>query len=91
VARAVCAGCGRPITATSANVSGGPATADPDEVERELGDRIDFLLDTGPAPGGPPSTIVDVTLTPAALVRAGAIAWSDIEAWLDQPHREPGA
>src|SRR5262249_1651679 len=34
VARAVCAGCGRPITATSANVSGEEPTADPDVVER---------------------------------------------------------
>jgi L-threonylcarbamoyladenylate synthase len=83
VARAVCAGCGRPVTATSANLSGRQPTADPEEVERALGDRIDFLLDTGPAPGGPPSTIVDVTTTPPVLIRAGAIAWSEIETWLD--------
>jgi len=82
IARAVCAGCGRPVTATSANLSGGPPTADPDEVERLLGDRIDFLLDTGPAPGGPPSTIVDVTTTPPSLVRAGAVSWEDIQTWL---------
>jgi L-threonylcarbamoyladenylate synthase len=86
VARAVCAGCGRPITATSANLSGNQPTADPDEVERALGDRIDFLLDTGPAPGGPPSTIVDVTTAPPTLIRAGAIAWNEIETWLDHLH-----
>jgi L-threonylcarbamoyladenylate synthase len=91
VARAVCAGCGRPITATSANVSGNQSTADPDDVERALGDRIDFLLDTGPAPGGPPSTIVDVTTTPATLVRPGAIAWDEIETWLDTLHSGPRA
>jgi len=88
IARAVCAGCGTPITATSANLSGQPATADPDEVERTLGDRVDFLLDTGSAPGGPPSTIVDVTKAPPALIRAGAIAWHEIEAWLDTLHTE---
>lgn len=78
VARAVCAACGRPVTATSANVSGEPATADPDEVERALGDRVDFLLDTGRTRGGPPSTIVDVTGAEPQLVRAGAIPWDDI-------------
>lgn len=83
VARAVCAGCGRPVTATSANISGAAPTADPEEVERQLGDRIDFLLDTGPAPGGPPSTIVDVTTTPLSLVRAGAISWQEIQTWLE--------
>jgi L-threonylcarbamoyladenylate synthase len=83
IARAVCAGCGRPVTATSANLSGHPPTADPDEVERALGDRIDFLLDTGPAPGGPPSTIVDVTTEAPALIRPGAIAWHEIQTWLD--------
>src|SRR5206468_753020 len=61
VVRAIAAACGRPITATSANISGEPATALPDVVERTLGDRIDLLIDTGPTPGGPPSTIVDAT------------------------------
>jgi len=82
VARAVCAGCGRPITATSANLSGDAAPSDPDIVERSLGDRIDFLLDTGPTKGGAPSTIVDVTGGEPTLVRAGALAWDDIQAWL---------
>jgi L-threonylcarbamoyladenylate synthase len=83
VARAVCAGCGRPVTATSANRSGDAPTSDPDAVERTLGDRIDFLLDTGATPGGAPSTIVDVTLAPPRLVRAGAIPWEEIQRWLD--------
>ena len=83
VARAICAACGRPVTATSANVSGEPATADPAEVERTLGDRIDLLIDTGVTPGGAPSTIVDVTNQLPHLVRAGAIPWDEIQAWLD--------
>jgi len=82
VARAVCAGCGRPITATSANLSGHAASSDPDVVEHTLGDRIDFLLDTGRTKGGAPSTIVDVTGGEPQLVRAGALAWDDIQIWL---------
>jgi L-threonylcarbamoyladenylate synthase len=82
IARAICAGCERPITATSANRSGEPATPDPDVVERRLGDRVDLLLDAGPTPGGEPSTIVDVTQAEPRLVRGGAIAWEAIQAWL---------
>jgi L-threonylcarbamoyladenylate synthase len=84
VARAVCRVVGRPVTATSANVSGQPATADPDEVERTLGARIDLLLDGGPARGGAPSTIVDVTGGAPRLVRAGVIAWDEILACMDR-------
>ncbi len=87
VTRAICAAAGRPITATSANLSGAQATADPADVERTLGDRIDLLIDAGPTTGGAPSTIVDASGGNAVLVREGAIAWSEIEAWL---HNEPG-
>lgn len=82
VARAICAEAGRPITATSANVSGEPATADPDQVERTLGDRIDLLIDAGTTRGGAASTIVDVTGSEPILVRAGAISWEEIQACL---------
>jgi L-threonylcarbamoyladenylate synthase len=68
---------GRAITSTSANVSGRPPTADPDEVAAAL-PALDILLDGGPAPGGPPSTIVDVTGTVPRLVRSGAVAWERV-------------
>jgi L-threonylcarbamoyladenylate synthase len=87
VARAVCAACGHPVTATSANRSGEPATADPDAVERTLGDGLDLLLDAGIAPGGAPSTIVDVTAAEPRLVRAGAISWDDVRTWLNSGHQ----
>jgi L-threonylcarbamoyladenylate synthase len=89
VARAICAAVGHPITATSANVSGDAATGDPGEVERTLGGRIDLLIDTGATPGGAPSTIVDATGARPELVRAGAIAWDEIQAWLH--NNEQGA
>ena len=91
VARAICAEAGRPITATSANVSGTPATPDPDQVERALGDRLDLLIDAGTTPGGAPSTIVDVTGADPALVRAGAISWDEIQAWLQSALAHPPA
>lgn len=83
VARAVCAACSMPLTATSANRSGQPPTRDPDAVARELSE-VEVLVDSGNAPGGPPSTIVDVTGERPALIRAGAIRWEDILACLEQ-------
>jgi len=80
VARAVCQAVGRPITATSANISDEPATSDPDVVENTLGDRIELLIDGGRTRGGPASTIIDVTVDPPALVRAGAIPWEQVQA-----------
>jgi L-threonylcarbamoyladenylate synthase len=82
VARAVCQAAGHPLTATSANLSDEPPTADPAAVEDTLGDRIELLLDGGTTRGGPPSTIVDTTVIPAALVRAGAVSWDEIQACL---------
>ena len=91
VARAICAEVRRPITASSANASGAPATPDPDEVERALGDRIDLLIDAGMTRGGAASTIVDATGAGPVLVRAGAISWDDIQAWLHTVQAPPPA
>jgi L-threonylcarbamoyladenylate synthase len=78
VPRALCRECGTLLTATSANLSGADPTMNPDQVARELSDRIDLLIDAGPTIGGPPSTIVDVTGGSPRCIRAGAIAWHAI-------------
>jgi L-threonylcarbamoyladenylate synthase len=88
VARAFCRACSSPLTATSANLSGHEPSANPDEVARLLGHRIDLLIDAGPTKGGPPSTIVDAIGPSLRLVRAGAIGWHEIEACLRVPNRE---
>lgn len=80
VARALCRRYGVPLTATSANRSGAEPSADPDDIERDLGDRIDLLVDAGLTPGGPPSSIVDVTGLVPRLIRAGAVPWDLIVA-----------
>ena len=78
VTRALCAASGRPLTATSANVSGEPATTDPGEVAVRFAGTLDVLVDAGPTPGGPPSTIVDVMGLEPRLIRAGAVDWKDV-------------
>ena len=64
-----------PLTGTSANVSGSEPLAEPDDVARALGSALDVLVDGGRTPGGAPSTIVDGTIEPAVLLRAGAYPW----------------
>lgn len=75
IARALPAAVGFVLTSTSANRSGEPAPVTPDQVECTLGDAVDLVLDAGPATGGLPSTLVDVTGVRPVLVRAGAVAW----------------
>ncbi len=70
---------GLPLTGTSANRSGQEPLATAAAVARELGREVDLILDAGPCPGGLPSTIVDVTVSPPRLVRAGALATSAIQ------------
>jgi L-threonylcarbamoyladenylate synthase len=88
VPRELCRACGRLLTATSANLSGEPASNDPDDIERSLdvagGMGVDLLLDAGRTPGGAPSTIVDVTGREVRLVRPGAIAWDDVQACMQR-------
>jgi len=73
---AACAGCA--ITCTSANVSGEPPPDTPARVLAGLGAGIDALVDAGPTPGGPPSTIVDTTGAAPALVREGVVSWARV-------------
>lgn len=70
---------GMPLTGTSANRSGQRPLTEASEVAREFGAEVDLILDAGPCPGGPPSTIVDVTVSPPRLVRAGALAAANLK------------
>jgi L-threonylcarbamoyladenylate synthase len=62
-----------PITATSANPSGRSPAQDAGTVIRYFGEEIDLVIDSGPAPGGLPSTIVDVTGGGIRIMREGVI------------------
>jgi L-threonylcarbamoyladenylate synthase len=64
---------GLPVTGTSANRSGHRPLTEAAAVARELGAGVDLILEAGLCPGGLASTIVDVTVSPPRLVRAGAI------------------
>ena len=79
LARRLCARYGRPLTGTSANLSGREPLIQAGQVQTELGQVVDLILDSGPCAGGLPSTIVNVVREPARLVRAGAIGVAELE------------
>lgn len=72
----------KPLTATSANQSGMPECSLASEVTKQIGDRIDAILDWGQTQGDKASTIVDVTCNPPVILREGAISRETIETYI---------
>lgn len=63
---------GHPLTATSANRTGEPPVRSIDDLPDALRAGVDAVV-PGVSPGGPPSTLVDATVEPMQILRAGAI------------------
>ena len=69
----------RPYTSTSANLSGGPTPYSVDDALAQLDHTlIDLVIDAGPLPKRPTSTVVDLTVTPPQILRKGPIGTTDI-------------
>ncbi|MGD8367119.1 MAG: L-threonylcarbamoyladenylate synthase [Desulfobacterales bacterium] len=82
VAAALVEAIGRPITGTSANLSGGSGVARVQELAPEIADRVDLILDAGPLKGGVGSIVVDVTVDPPKILREGRLLASDLAPFL---------
>jgi L-threonylcarbamoyladenylate synthase len=70
-------GAAGPLLTTSANVSGEPETLGGDEVLIAFAteqDQLAAVLDDGAVPGGTPSTVIDLSVTPARLLRPGPVS-----------------
>lgn len=83
VARSLAKMLEKPITATSANLSGLPECIAASEVIDQIGERIDAAVDGGITPGGLGSTILDVTGDAPVVLRAGVIPETSIQEILD--------
>jgi L-threonylcarbamoyladenylate synthase len=70
--RALCEAVG-PITGTSANIAGREECHSAAEVEAQIGPRVNLIVDAPVDAAGQPSTIVDCTQDPPAIVRQGAV------------------
>jgi L-threonylcarbamoyladenylate synthase len=71
-----------PLPTTSANRSGEPEARDAGEIAATFGEAVALVLDGGPAPGGPASTVVDASGPIARILRPGAISERRIAAAL---------
>jgi L-threonylcarbamoyladenylate synthase len=70
---------GNPVIGTSANISGQPAALTAEEVEQQLGGKIDLIINRSKCPGGKESTIVDTTHEPPIILRQGIIPSHEID------------
>ena len=76
-----------PLTATSANISGGKNVYSLAEFQEQLRvagvdqtfSSIDLFLDAGILPPSPPSTVLDLTVNPPKILRPGPIRREQIE------------
>lgn len=71
--------CGFPVAAPSANISGRPSPTRAEHVIEDFNGRIDGIVDDGPSPIGLESTILDLTVSPPAILRKGYIEKADID------------
>jgi L-threonylcarbamoyladenylate synthase len=70
---------GRPITATSANRSGQASAITADEVQAQLGNSVDIIVDGGELPSRSGSTLLDVTVDPAVVLREGPVTFDTLK------------
>ena len=71
----------RPLTTTSANISGQPTPYTVEEIVGQLGDnirKIALILDQGLIKTHELSTIVDLSVSPPQLIRQGLVSWLEI-------------
>jgi L-threonylcarbamoyladenylate synthase len=75
-----------PLLATSANISGEPDTLDANDVLIAFATQPDLLaavLDGGTVPGGEPSTVLDLSASPARMLRSGPVTANDLRALVE--------
>ncbi len=72
---------GGPITGTSANRSGDADLKSLEELTAQLGDKVDYVVASGPEPVGTASTIVDITEDCPKLIRQGVVPFEDVAAY----------
>ncbi len=75
---------GRPITGVSANRHGELPCRTATEVAAAFAEGLDWILDGGPTAGGAPSTIVDLSVTPPTVLRAGLVPASSVRSFLPE-------
>lgn len=78
VACALIEAAGRPVTGTSANLSGFPACTNAEQLFKQLGDRLQLILDGGETGATLASTIIGLYNDTCQIMREGSISESAI-------------
>ncbi len=79
VARALIAAAGVPVAAPSANRFGHTSPTTAEHVLHDLQGRVDVVLDGGPTTLGVESTVLDLSTTPARILRPGGVTREQLE------------
>lgn len=82
VALALLRAAGRPLAAPSANRSGSPSPTTAAHVLADLGASVGAILDGGECRVGVESTVLDLSVTPARILRPGAVTGEMLSATL---------
>lgn len=70
---------GRPVAATSANLSGQPSAIHHSDVQKYFPNELDFIVEGGFTKYRKESTIIDLTTSPPKILRVGVIPKEEIE------------
>jgi L-threonylcarbamoyladenylate synthase len=69
-----------PVFSTSANISNQPYNGDPESLYHLFRDHVDFMIDAGPLPPSPPSSVVRIGAdNSVSMLREGALSRREIE------------
>jgi L-threonylcarbamoyladenylate synthase len=82
VAQALVQAVGRPVTGTSANLSGRPSTSTAQEVLQSLGEGLTAILDGGKTAGGLGSTVLDVSGPSPQMIREGMLFLDELRPFI---------
>lgn len=91
VALALIRAAGVPVAAPSANISGRPSPTTAEHVLRDLGGRIEAVLDGGPAGVGVESTVLDLTAPVPLVLRPGGVTLEELREALGAVEIDPAA
>lgn len=70
--------CSRALVGTSANLAGRMPATTAEEVLKQLGNRVDLILDGGRVPLGLASTVIDLTQRRPVMIREGPLGREEI-------------
>jgi L-threonylcarbamoyladenylate synthase len=69
----------RAVTGTSANPHGMEPPKNAAQLLDYYKDLVDIIIDTGPAKGKKPSTVIDLSKAPFSILREGAVSEAEIQ------------